>query len=154
MRDRMNEVLAQSSVEAFEQLCEMFPSAENGTAKNNFTLTTVARIGYSGLDTGELLVVIRGDLLDGFGPVKEGEKAGKGQEEAAKEIINVILGNILPLLTDGNQPLRLGMPSTESVQYLDSVRKRRPAAKSLLRFDKGEVEILLYRFANKNLAAA
>ncbi len=138
--------LAQVAVESFGTLGFMFPldEAEAGAAGSLIEPITVA-VSFHGPRTGwvtltapsGLLPILAANMTGDDGPI-----SAEVQQDAFKEMLNVICGNLLPQLAGAEAVFDVGSPKIVDGQ--NGLLAVGPTATARLLLDAGQVDVALF----------
>lgn len=110
-----------------------------------------ARVEFTGPFDGEMHIAVTNDMLQPLAAnmlgidVEEEPPEGVQREDALKELLNVICGNLLPAMAGDQVIFQIGAPTLLSQAILPaSVPERTLAGRSKLHLDSGVAEIVFF----------
>ncbi|GIX47035.1 MAG: hypothetical protein KatS3mg131_1246 [Candidatus Tectimicrobiota bacterium] len=118
MQATWTRALAQAAALTFEELCFVVAEPQPPTAQGDVRADMAVAVAFSGPFAGVLVVQLEQALLEVLAANMLGDEAPPSaaqQEDALKEIANVICGNVLPRLAGAEQVFRLQAPRRVSV---------------------------------------
>jgi CheY-specific phosphatase CheX len=135
------EGLQEAALAAFETLCFMFPAPELAEAWEAAELQLTVAVDFEGACRGRLVLALRGDLPIAIAANMLGEDGCSlsQQQDAVKEMGNVICGNALPRLFGTRAVFRLHAP-----RVVEEEETATPDARVEVSLDEGAVTLLLY----------
>ncbi len=112
-----NDTLAHVAEETFGELAFMLVMPEDELADNApVSWAHIACVDFTGPFSGKLFVAITGDMMEVLAAnmlgLEPGEEPPEGVkiEDALKELLNVLCGNLLPIVTDDQVVFNIGGP--------------------------------------------
>ena len=144
--NRIQTGLFSTGLRVFEDLGFMLPTMELDREQAAATFHSAVSIDFKGPVRGTLLVVINGDILPGLASNMLGEDDAPSalrQEDALKELANVICGNLLPLIADPAAVFDVGEPKVQPSE-IASDWNLPLSAKQAIGLEKGRAELLLF----------
>ncbi len=150
MDEQLDEVLARVAEEVFEALVFMFPVEEEEADENEARAETTVRVTFNGPISGALLVAVPVEMLpvlstNMLGIDYEGPPRPDGEDDALKELANVICGNLLPVIAGAEAVFRVHAPEVvERGLAVETGRGLAPTARASLTLDEGKAEVSLF----------
>jgi len=101
MNQRNNEILSGVAADTLEQLAFLFSFPGDGRSETDLDSALAARVLFTGPFSGALLIIVSDPVLSELtsnmlGVDSEQETTADQKDDALKETINVICGNLLP----------------------------------------------------------
>jgi len=149
---QLDEVLTQVAEEVFESLVFMFPLAEEEQAPESeeACAEVAVRVSFSGPFSGCLLIAVPMEMLPALstnmlGMDYEGPARPDHEDDALKELANVICGNLLPIIAGPKAVFQVHAPDflAEGIAA-ETAGGRAPTATAHLTLDEGEASIALF----------
>jgi hypothetical protein len=127
MSSALGDQLYQVASEAFERLATMTPLPPEDAVKHDLTVFRTARVDFKGPLKGNFRMRFYGGLSHAVAQTLLGEAPSTQQEEdALKEMTNVICGNLLPYLA-GPKPLYQMDPPQIEAGFVEGPSAQEPA---------------------------
>ena len=152
MNNQLDEVLTQVAEEVFESLVFMFPLDEEEQAPGGEEpcAQVTVRVSFSGPFSGCLLVSAPTEMLPALsanmlGMDYEGPARPDNEDDALKELTNVVCGNLLPIIAGPEAVFQVHAPDfvAEGVAA-ETAAGRVPTATAHLILDEGEAHLALF----------
>jgi len=155
MTEQIKETLCHVTGDVLEKLAFIFSFPEEGSEETDYGSSVAASVSFAGPFTGTLIMAVSNDTL----PELTGNMLGlddnesttvEQQHDALKELINVVCGNLLPVISGRQSIFNVNAPQiiTENIaSYLQSLSEENGAAAPFaakLSLDGGECDILLF----------
>ena len=144
--NRIQTGLYRAGLRVFEDLGFMLPTLELDREQAAATFHSAVSIDFNGPVRGRLLVVINGDILPALASNMLGEDNAPSalrQEDALKELVNVICGNLLPLIAGSAAVFDVGEPKAQPSE--NAPDPNLPiAARQAIGLERGRAELLLF----------
>jgi CheY-specific phosphatase CheX len=144
--NQLQTCLFKAGLRVFEDLGFMLPTSELDPEQEDAAFHSAASIGFSGPMRGRLVVAINGDILPTLVSNMLGEDGAPSalqQEDALKELANVICGNLLPLIAGPAAVFDLEEPQVRAGE--DSQDRNLPiTAKQAIGLENGRADLLLF----------
>jgi CheY-specific phosphatase CheX len=138
--------LFRAGLRVFEDLGFMLPTSELDSEQAAAGFHSAVSVNFSGPMRGALLVAINGDILPVLASNMLGENDAPSvlqQEDALKEVANVICGNLLPMIAGPAAVFDLGEPQLRASE--DAPDRNLPlAAKQAIGLENGRADLLLF----------
>ncbi len=150
MTEQIRQTLADTAIATFEQLAFMFAfpqESEDAPAPDSALLVTIP---FSGPFCGSLEMKVSGDVVaelaaNMLGIEDEEEVSAAQHNDAIKEALNVICGNLLPAIAGNGELFDIGPPE---IAAAENVSNSKPELKSMgrinLAFDEGQCALELF----------
>jgi CheY-specific phosphatase CheX len=138
--------LFRAGVRVFEDLGFMLPTSDLNSEQAAAPFHSAVSINFSGPMRGTLLLAINGDILPALTSNMLGEDdapAARQQEDALKELANVICGNLLPLIAGPAAVFNVGEPQLRTSENATD-RKLPITAEQAIGLENGRAELLLF----------
>jgi len=138
--------LYKAGLRVFEDLGFMLPSSELDPEQAAATFHSAATVSFNGPVKGMLLVSINGNILPALASNMLGEDEAPSklqQEDALKELANVICGNLLPLIAGPAAVFDIGEPRLRASDNAPELNLP-VIAQQAIGLEKGRAELLLY----------
>jgi len=146
MNRTAEKILYRKSALIFEELGFLMP--ESDICDNFQTNNPGAVVAFHGPFTGCLLISLTGEILSTLSSNMLGqeEPASKQMEEdALRELANVICGNTLPAIFGPKEVFHLDTPSIyQNMQSVPGLSEYSAVARVAIPFEKGQANIFLY----------
>ena len=146
MNHNVEKILYRKAALIFEELGFMMPQSD--ICDNYQTDNPGAVVTFHGPFSGCLLVSVTGEILPtlSLNMLAQQEPAGKQMEEdALRELANVICGNALPAIYGLKEVFHLNAPSIyENIQSLPNLSELTCIARVAIPFECGQANIYLY----------
>ena len=115
MNEQIKETLSRVAAETLEQLAFLFSFPEDEPGNTDFDSAVAARVLFTGLFSGALVITVSAQVLSELTANMLGvdceEETTLGQkDDALKETINVICGNLLPPIAGKQAVFDIGSP--------------------------------------------
>ncbi|MFC1812111.1 chemotaxis protein CheX [Thermodesulfobacteriota bacterium] len=154
MPDRLKHILSRVAEEMLGELAFIFSFSDEETEPVPLDDAVAASITFTGPFSGSFVIVVPDRVLPGLTENMLGLDGGETatldqQHDALKETINVICGNILPVIFGKQMIFDMGTPKmiTESAAIQEAVRKEdkpEPASSVSLILENGQCDLFLF----------
>ena len=129
MEINVRETLTQVAVDTLEQLAFMFAYAAEAEQDPTVATDLAADVAFSGPLNGGLMIattesVLRELTVNMLGLDDEEDTSLEQRQDALRETINIICGNLLPLLADAKAVFDIGHPQVGGPQERQSAWNR------------------------------
>ena len=150
MTEQIKDALSNIAIETFEQLAFMFgfsQEAENPVPSDS---PVFARISFSGYFCGTLVMKVSSIILEELAAnmlgVDEEEKTTMDQQhDALKETLNIICGNLLPVVAGKHEIFNINLPEIVPAENMsEGSGGPQPVCCVNLAFDVGQCKIVLF----------
>ncbi len=148
MNERVNGILYKIAEEIFEKLAFIFSFPEDDRGDIDPASAVTAGVAFTGPFSGRLVVVITRDILaeltgNMLGVDDADETAPEQQEDALKELVNVICGNLLPDIGGSETVFNVNPP--EIIPQAEAITQAaEPAGLARLDLEEGKCDICLF----------
>ena len=147
MNNNLMSELSRAAVLTFEELGFMFPSLELDEVQERAPFETKVRVSFTGPFSGTLIMSIYGGLL----PVVAANMLGeaeipsiKQQQDALKEITNVICGNMLPGIAGPKEIFHVDTPQILEAGNEPAASAEGPTVETIIGIEHGRADLQLY----------
>ncbi len=152
MDNELDEVLTQVAEQVFESLVFMFPLDEEEQAPGGREpcAEVTVRVSFSGPFSGCLLVAVPTEMLPALstnmlGMDYEGPARPDHEDDALKELANVVCGNLLPVIAGPQAVFQVYAPDfVAGGLAAETAGGRTPAATTHLILNEGEANLALF----------
>ena len=145
-KENLNSKLFDTAVMAFQEMCLMFPDQELTDEQKAAKLDVGVAVEFEGSSSGKLLLRVSSSILPEMAANMLGADESppvEQQYDAAKEIANIICGNIVPAVCGPEGLYNLRAPKL--VDAGDGAEiPGEPAARAVVGMEDGRAEVLLY----------
>jgi CheY-specific phosphatase CheX len=132
----------------FENLAFMLSLEEDDGGTALLPARRSVRVDFTGPFSGQLVVSISPDLMPTIAMnmlgVEAAELSPAQQEDAFKELADVVCGNLLPALAEAQAVFAVGAPALLADGDAPAAFVRTPAARARLTLENGAAELALY----------
>lgn len=150
MNEDMKETLYNVAEDVLEKLAFIFSFPEDERETIDYSSATGARVSFSGPFTGTLIMAVSGEALpelagNMLGLDDEDETTPEQQQDALKELINVVCGNLLPAISGKQSVFNVNPP--EIISQEDPVITDdgpQPTTIAKMDLDDGQCDLLLF----------
>ncbi len=100
MKKQIENVLKESTIKTFEDICFIYQVPELKDNQKNLALEAAAEVKYRGNFTGKLVIETRGGLFSAIAAnmLSNEDPSAQQKKDALGEIANIICGNVVPSL--------------------------------------------------------
>jgi chemotaxis protein CheX len=147
MGARTESALYRAGELTFEELGLIATNEELDEAQREARPAAAACLRFNGVIKGQLRVILCGDVLPELAANMLGEAAHppvEVQRDALGELVNVICGNFLPLITNPREVFRLSLPCLAGVLEVCGNCDYVPAGKVSIGLEGGRADVLLF----------
>lgn len=146
MAEQIREALSQVAVETFEKLAFMFAFPGDEEPGQQIEELVSASVVFSGPFSGQIIIHISKAVLpelaaNMLGLDDESDVTVDQQYDALKEALNVVCGNLLPVIAGRQHIFNMKMPR---ILPQDEIPQSEPVSRVRLEFDEGECKIAMY----------
>ena len=155
MNEQNNEILSRVVAETLEQLAFLLSFPYDGQAKEELDSSVAARVLFTGPFSGAIVIAVSAKVLSELtanmlGVDCEEETTSDQKEDALKETVNVICGNLLPVIAGKRAVFDIDVPKiiTEGEKIKEAIEKYDglpPASKVTLDIDGAQFSLYLFR---------
>jgi len=155
MTRQINHILSTVTNDTLERLAFLFAFPDDSRSREDPGPTVTGSVEFSGFFSGWLVVRVSSSIIpelagNMLGMADDDEITLEAQQDAFKELANVICGNVLPAIAGDQVEFSIGAPKTLSAQDARELLGRdRPAGEVRLMVDDGYCDVFL--FARENL---
>jgi CheY-specific phosphatase CheX len=138
--------LFKAGLKVFEDMGFMLPNSELDSEQARAEFHSAVSIEFNGPMKGKLILTINGDILPALTSNMLGEEEAPSalqQEDALKELANVICGNLLPLIAGPTALFQLGEPRLRSI-HEDLNGNLQAVAQQAIGLENGRAELSLF----------
>ena len=149
MKSNLESKLAQVAEETFASMAFLLPPEEEEPVEDDGSCRASASIDFSGPFRGSLLLSVSRSMLpiltgNILGSEQGGATSPEEQQDALKEVLNVICGNLLPLIATREDVFHVHQPRLVSNDDVAAFSARGATeATARLQLACGRVELLL-----------
>lgn len=148
MTDALEKSLTRTAVETLEQLAFVFAFPETGIDSTRADSALAAAISFSGPFSGTLVMRVSSDVLQELAAnmlgVEEEETRATEQQDALKEVLNVLCGNLLPVVAGKQAVFDLDPPEIFSEGSSMGRGCSAPACRVQLAVEEGRCDLTLF----------
>jgi len=150
MKQHLNRTITRIATETLQKLAFLFAFPDDGRTDEGPEPAVTGRVEFSGLFCGSMVVRIAASALpelaaNMLGSADDAEIAGEAQQDAFKELTNVICGNVLPAIAGDQAEFLIGVPATLCATDAPSLIRRNTAECVVrLAFDEGFCDVHLF----------
>jgi CheY-specific phosphatase CheX len=147
MKKQIENVLKESTIITFEDICFIYQVPELKDAQKNMELEAAAEVKYRGDLTGKLLIETRGGLSMAIAAnmLSNDVPSAQQKKDALGEIANIICGNVVPSLGRGKLEYKIESPrSLNKDELLKEEKQGNPLAEITLNFNEGRADIKFF----------
>jgi chemotaxis protein CheY-P-specific phosphatase CheC len=154
MNRQNNEILSRVVAETLEQLAFLFSFPADGEAETAIDSGVAARVLFAGPFSGALVIIVSSQVLSELtanmlGVDGEDETTSEQKDDALKETINVICGNLLPAIAGKQAVFDIDAPEiiTEDEEIKGAVETHEglpPTSEVILEIDGEPCRVCLF----------
>lgn len=145
---RAKETIYQVAEDVLEKLAFLFSFREEERHSMDYGSAVVASVSFTGQFEGRLVMAISSEVLPELAANMLGieeETSMEEQQDALKELINVVCGNLLPELAGRKKLFNVNAPQILSLDETQALaEEKRPAATAKLALEEGQCDLVLY----------
>ncbi len=154
MNEKLNDILSRVAVESLEKLAFIFSFPEEDNGDMDYDSAAAAGVSFTGPFSGSLIITISRQVLveltSNMLGVNDGQETTPDQQEdALKETINIICGNLLPFIAGEQAVFNIDTP--EIIAGADAIKNavtdsdgRKPASSVKLDIDDEQCALFLF----------
>lgn len=153
MNQQLNDVLFSVAEETLEKLAFMFVAKDYDRNDMDYESIVAAGISFTGPFSGRLILAISTETIHELSAnmlgVEEDETTPDQQDDALKETLNVICGNILPAIAGKEAVFNIGAPMI--INDIEDIRKnienadvKSPASVVRMEIDGEQCDLFLF----------
>jgi len=147
MKKQIENVLKESTIITFEDICFIYQVPELKDAQKNMELEAAAEVKYRGDLTGKLLIETRGGLSMAIAAnmLSNDVPSAQQKKDALGEIANIICGNVVPSLGRGKLEYKIESPRPlNKDELLKEEKQGNPLAEITFNFNEGRADIKFF----------
>ncbi len=148
MTDQIKETIYQVTEDVLERLAFMFSFREEERGDMNYSDAMIASVTFGGDFEGRLFLAVSPDILPELAGNMLGideETTQDQQQDALKELINVICGNLLPRLSGKRIIFNVNAPQIVSSDEIEAEKQERPPlAVTRLSIEEGACDLIFF----------
>jgi CheY-specific phosphatase CheX len=149
--------LFQAATSTFESLALLFPEPLSTDGAEFLPLAAAVNVIYRGAGDGRVVVGVTAGVLPALAENMLGAAAAPDpqlQRDALGELVNVVTGNVLPLVNGATAVFRLDAPTPAGDEPFRALDGERQEAFVRLQMDEGEALLALFSRDGADDAAA
>lgn len=133
MKQQLNSILAGVTVDTLERLAFLFAFPDDGRSQDGPEPSVTGRVEFSGLFSGSLVLRVSASVIpelanNMLGLEDDADITNEAQQDALKELSNVICGNVLPAIAGDQAEFTIGAPEMLSATEAQALISRGAAA--------------------------
>jgi len=139
--------LFQAATSTFESLALLFPEPCSAEGAEFIPLAAAFSVTYRGAGNGRVVVGVTAGLLPALAENMLGAAAAPDeqmQRDALGELVNIVTGNVLPLINGAAAVFRLDAPTPAGEEPFHARAGETQAALTRLQMDEGEAILALF----------
>jgi CheY-specific phosphatase CheX len=152
MSNKLDPTLAAVAEDTIMSLAFLFLMSEEEAGETQTDQTVVASVEFSGPFTGALYVSAPTEMLDelaanmlGFEEGEAGVPSETVKNDALKELLNVICGNLLPEIAGNEAVFKVHAPSVHPEPQIPATYRDQPqAGQARFYVEEGPLELVLF----------
>lgn len=150
MEPEFETALAQVAEDVFASMAFIFPRDVETPAEDETASRVVAEVAFSGPLEGNLAISVSESMLPTLAAnmlgLEEGASASREQhQDALKELLNVICGNLLPRITTPRDVFDVHEPRiVQHAEPMEALQRSAPETKARLWLDCGRADLTLF----------
>ncbi|MDL1962765.1 MAG: chemotaxis protein CheX, partial [Deltaproteobacteria bacterium] len=152
MSEQLKEILSRVAGETLEKLAFMFSFPEDERGRMILDSAVAAFISFSGPFSGTLVMTVSNQLLPELAAnmlgVDDEETTLEQQHDALKETINIICGNLLPVIAGEEVVFNIDAPmiiaGVEAIKEAIEDHGHKPASIVKLNIEESECDLFLF----------
>ena len=147
MKKQIENVLKESTIKTFEDICFIYQVPELKDDQKNLALEAAAEVKFRGNFTGKLVIETRGGLFSAIAANMLSNDVPNAQQkkDALGEIANIICGNVVPSLGRSEPEYKIEGPRClNKDDLLKEEKQEKPLAEIALNFNQGRADIKLF----------
>lgn len=147
MKKQIENILKESTIITFEDICFIYQVPELKDAQKDMELEAAAEVKYRGDLTGKLLIETRGGLSKAIAAnmLSNDVPSAQQKKDALGEIANIICGNVVPSLGRGKLEYKIESPRPlNKDELLKEEKQGNPLAEITLNFNEGRADIKFF----------
>lgn len=139
--------LLQAATSTFESLALLFPEPCSAEGAEFIPLDAAFSVTYHGAGTGRVVVGVTAGVLPALAENMLGAAAApdqRMQRDALGELVNIVTGNVLPLINGATAVFTLDAPTPEGDEPFRARAGETQVAMTRLQMDEGEAVLALF----------
>ena len=147
MKKQIENVLRESTIKTFEDICFIYQVPELKDDQKNLVLEAAAEVKFRGIFTGKLMIETRGGLFLAIASNMLSNEVPSIQQkkDALGEVANIICGNVVPSLGRSEPEYKIESPiCLNTDDLLKEDKQEKPLAEVTLNFNQGRADIKLF----------
>jgi CheY-specific phosphatase CheX len=147
MKRQIENVLKESTIKTFEDICFIYQVPELKDDQKNMALEAVAEVNFRGNFTGKLVIETRGGLFSAIAAnmLSNDVPEDRQKKDALGEVANIICGNVVPSLGRSEPEYKIEGPRClNKDDLLKEEKQEKPLAEITLNFNQGRADIKLF----------
>ena len=147
MKKQIENVLKESTIKTFEDICFIYQVPELKDDQKNLALEAAAEVKFRGNFTGKLVIETRGGLFSAIASNMLSNEVPSIQQkkDALGEVANIICGNVVPSLGRSEPEYKIESPiCLNTDDLLKEDKQEKPLAEVTLNFNQGRADIKLF----------
>jgi CheY-specific phosphatase CheX len=147
MKKQIENVLRESTIKTFEDICFIYQVPELKDDQKNLVLEAAAEVKFRGIFTGRLMIETRGGLFSAIASNMLSNEVPSIQQkkDALGEVANIICGNVVPSLGRSEPEYKIESPiCLNTDDLLKEDKQEKPLAEVTLNFNQGRADIKLF----------
>lgn len=149
MSEELKETLYSVTEDVLEKLAFVFSFPEDEREPTDYGSAMSARVSFAGPFTGTLVMAVAREALPELTGnmlgLDDGEETTREQQQdALKELINVVCGNLLPSISGKESVFNVNPPEIMDPEDPIIPEDAEPTAIAKMDLDEGECDILLF----------
>ena len=147
MNNQFKEILGKVAAETLQSLAFMFAFPEDERDYIDIDSTVAASISFTGPFTGTLALAVSDQVLPKLADNMlgtEGEIPLSQEQDAFKELLNVICGNVLPAIAGKQVIFKIDVPKILAIEeYAELIDGCKTASMAKMDLDEGQIDLYL-----------
>lgn len=150
MGNQINKILRSVAAETLEGLAFVFALPAESIDEIDYDSLIVANVTFVGVFSGTLIAIVSREILPGLagnmlGVESEDAVSLDQQQDALKELLNVICGNLLPALAGDREIFHISVPGIiDRDEIASNTQGLALSGAARLELDEGYVNLFLY----------
>ena len=147
MKRQIENVLKESTIKTFEDICFIYQVPELKDDQKNMALEAAAEVKFRGNFTGKLVIETRGGLFSAIAAnmLSNDVPSCQQKKDALGEVANIICGNVVPSLGRSEPEYKIESPMClNKDDLLKEEKQEKPLAEVTLNFNQGRADIKLF----------
>ena len=150
MDEQLEKTLSNIAIETLEKLAFLFAFPADGAETGQPGPGVAASVSFSGIFSGTLVIKVTFEILSELaanmlGVDEDDETTLDQQNDALKETLNVICGNLLPAIAGAQEVFNIGPPEIAiEGEPLKNSNQRRTTCNVKLDLEDGQCDLFLF----------